>query len=497
MNTDIREEIIALLSKLGPGKMSPSAYDTAWVARLGDIDPELSGRALEWLCRHQLPDGSWGAEQPFYYHDRVISTLSAMIALASQKNRRGLRRQIEKGLVALEWITERATKGLLADPNGATVGFEMIVPTLVSEAEKLGLIKQQGERILGRIARLRKSKLEKIQGRKINRYVTMAFSAEMAGTDFQDLLDVENLQEANGSVGHSPSATAYFAKFVRPADPGAVKYLKWVVSADGSVPDLLPFDVYERAWVLWNLALIGDQEITQSLDFQRHLQHLRTGWDARRGIGLSTEYSVPDGDNTSVTFDLLTQFGFLVDIQGLMSFDSKELFRCYELEADPSISVNIHALNALRHAGYEPTHPLVRKVLSLLRRMMTNEGYWFDKWQISPYYTTAHAIIACKGYYDEMIMPSIQWILNTQNTQGGWGYYGPTPEETSYCLQALCLHGKQNGSIHKDAIQKGFKWLNENRDTPPHLFWIGKGLYAGEYIVRSSILSALELTSRI
>jgi hypothetical protein len=373
----------------------------------------------------------------------------------------------------------------------------MIVPTLVAEAERLGLIKQQGERILGRIAKLRKEKLEKIENRKINRYVTMAFSAEMAGADFQELLDIENLQEANGSVGHSPSASAYFAKFVRPADPGAMKYLRGVVSTDGSVSDLSPFDVYERAWVLWNLALTSNHEITKSLDFQRHLQHLRAGWDSHRGIGLSTGYSVPDGDNTSVTFDLLTQFGFPVDIQGLMSFDSKELFRCYELEADPSISVNIHALNALRQAGYEPTHPVVKKLLSLLRRTMTREGYWFDKWQISPYYTTAHAIIACNGYCDEMVAPSVQWILDTQNTQGSWGYYSPTPEETSYCLQALYLHGQQNGNIHKGAIQKGHRWLSDNKDLPPHLFWIGKGLYAGEHIVRSSILSALELASRV
>jgi halimadienyl-diphosphate synthase len=93
--------------------------------------------------------------------------------------------------------------------NGATVGFEMIAPTLAAEAEKLGIIKNQGDRILGRLSRQRAKKLSYLRGKMISRNVTMAFSAEMAGIDGQHMLDIENLQESNGSVGVSPSATAY------------------------------------------------------------------------------------------------------------------------------------------------------------------------------------------------------------------------------------------------------------------------------------------------
>ncbi len=492
-----KEEIISLLSNLGPGRMSPSAYDTAWVARLGEVDANLSNRALDWLCEHQLPDGSWGAEQPFYYHDRVISTMAAMVVLACDGKRAKYQRQIEKGLLCLESITEGATKGLHADPNGATIGFELIVPTLVAEAESLGLIKQQGERILGRLANLRKIKLEKIRGIKIDRSVSLAFSAEMAGVDTQELLDADNLQEANGSVGHSPAASAYFAGYVKPGDASVLQYLRSILSEDGSVPDLSPFEVYERAWVLWNIALIGDREISRELEFHRQLRYLQSGWDAKAGIGLSIGYSVPDGDNTSVAFDLLAQFGYPVDMQGLLSFENDDHFRCYSLEADHSISVNIHALGALRRAGYEHTHPAVLKTIHFLRRRISRGMYWIDKWQISPYYTTAHAIIACTGFYDDLIRPSVQWILDTQNEEGSWGFYGPTAEETSYCIQALCLHQKHHSNVPKEAIQKGYRWLNDNRNHPLHMFWIGKGLYAGEHVVRSSILSALELARRI
>jgi len=98
----MQTEIIELLKQLGPGKMSATAYDTAWVARLGGIDADLSNRALEWLNENQLPDGSWGAPAPYYYHDRVISTLAAMIALTHRGRRARDRQQIDKGLLALE-----------------------------------------------------------------------------------------------------------------------------------------------------------------------------------------------------------------------------------------------------------------------------------------------------------------------------------------------------------------------------------------------------------
>ena len=83
-----------------------------------------------------------------------FARLAAMIAL-SYRGRRGHDKvQIENGKLALERIVGGATQGLQSDPNGATVGFEMIAPTLAAEAEKLGIIKSQGDRILGRLSKL-------------------------------------------------------------------------------------------------------------------------------------------------------------------------------------------------------------------------------------------------------------------------------------------------------------------------------------------------------
>jgi hypothetical protein len=238
-----------LLVEIGGGRILNTAYDTAWIARLCDLDSEMGEGALEWLREHQLPDGCWGTENPRYYHDRLICTIAAMTALA-RYGKPSDRVRWQRAQLALETIA----KGLQADPTGATIGFEMIVPTLLSEAKSLGLIENNVNGALGQLERYRTAKLAALPGGMINRHVTVAFSAEMAGPDGLHLLDLGNLQEANGSLGHSPSATAYFASVVAPDDPAAMAYLRQIVTADGGAPEVAPFDVFEQAWTRWHYA---------------------------------------------------------------------------------------------------------------------------------------------------------------------------------------------------------------------------------------------------
>ena len=492
---DINQEINTLLKEIGPGKMSSTAYDTAWVARLDDIDADLSNRALEWLCENQLSDGSWGAERPFYYHDRVISTLAVMLTLTRRGRRSQDKVQIEKGLLALERITSGATQGLTADPNGATVGFEMIVPTLVSEAEKLGIIKQQGNKILGRLQALRQAKMNKLAGMKINKYVTAAFSAEMAGRDSKKILDINSLQDENGSIAHSPSATAYLLQYISPENKSALEYLQKWISPDGGVPNVAPFDVFEPAWVLWNLSLIPSFEVTAPA--KKHLDFLKASWKPGVGIGHASEYLSKDSDDTSLVYDLLSHFGYEVDIESVLSYEEDHYFRCFDLEANPSISANIHVLGALKRAGYDVQFPSVQKTLSFLKSAQTPEGFWFDKWHASPYYPTSHAILVSSGYDDALIHQAVDWILKTQNSDGSWGFYESSAEETAYALQALIKWYEHGGKLPQGRVEQAYYWLAKKYNQPYEPLWIGKALYCPELVVKSTILSALALAREI
>ncbi|GAB4459193.1 MAG: type B diterpene cyclase [Anaerolineales bacterium] len=484
--------IAQLIAEIGPGHMASTAYDTAWAARLGEIEPEISNRSLAWLVENQLPDGSWGAPAPLYYHDRVLSTLAAMIALTYRGRREHDRAQIEKGRLALERIVGNATAGLQADPNGATVGFEMIAPILAEEAERLGLIKNQRDRILGRLSQLRAKKLSYLQGKMINRHVTMAFSAEMAGTDGQHMLDIENLQESNGSVGVSPSATAYFATYIRPGDLPSLNYLRRVTNPDGGMPNVAPFDVFEIAWTLWNLSLIPGLGYREKL--QPHLEFLSKAWEPKIGIGFAAGYSVKDGDDTGLAFETLLRYGIEKDLASILAYEEEDHFRCFDLEANPSISANIHILDVLLHTGFKRHNASVQKILSFLRRTRDRQlPFWADKRHSSPYYATAHAIIACAGVVNDLVAESVEWILKTQNRNGSWGTYLPTAEETAYALQALWVWDQKAAPVPRGALLNGARWLKENLDLPHPPLWIGKCLYGPNLVVRSAVVSALTL----
>ncbi len=489
---------IHLLKRTGSSTLGKTAYDTSWVARLNDIDSEMANGALSWICSNQLPDGSWGSHVPLYYHDRIVCTLGAMIALTHRGRRGQDRIQVEKGLAALDRLTLGATQGLRLDPNGATVGFEMIVPTLVAHAEKIGIIKQQGDRILGRLKHQRQAKMAKLNGVRISRFITAAHSAEMMGTDQLHLLDKENIQELNGSVGNSPAATAYYLLYVDQNNTKAFEYLKNTCDGGGA-PTITPIEIFERIWVLWNITLAGLHQDNKVLEqCQTHIDYIERNWQKGKGIGFSQTYSIPDGDDTCVGFDLLISFGRKADIDAVLAYEEKEWFRCFPLEVLPSLDVNIHALGALRKAGFDKTHPAVQKVLRLLHTNRQSGSFWFDKWHLSPYYTTAHAIIHCQEYDLDLCRPAVEWMVKSQKADGSWGFCGfSTAEETAYCLQALSIWKRAGNRVPIGRLQLARDWLLRHLDPPYPPLWLDKSLYSPEVVVQAAIISALELSKEV
>ncbi len=489
---NLRQDILQLLQEIKPGQsqMTSTAYDTAWVARLFELGEPMAEDALAWLRDHQLPDGSWGAEAPLYHHDRLICTLAATITLA----RRGLAKdqeRIKRGLAALEIHWPR----LANDPAGETIAFEMLVPTLITEARSLGLI-QRTNGWSDQLAYIREAKLACAPGRMISRFVTMAFSAEMAGEDGLHILDTDNLQEENGSISYSPSATAYFTLKVDRSNYKAISYLGDII-VDGGVPNVAPIDIFESSWPLWNFSLASNMDEENLALCQPHLDFLVETWESKRGTSYSAGYMPKDSDMTSMVYEVLAKFGRFVDLEALLRFEESDHFRCYNLEMNPSVSANIHVLGALRQANFELHHPSVQKVRLFLEQYQAPQGYWIDKWHASPYYTTSHAIIAMAGYDNKMIEKAVKWIMATQRDDGSWGYYMPTAEETAYCLQALTIWKRQGNMVVAERLKQGAQWLVTHKEPPYQPLWIGKCLYAPTLVVHSAILSALTLVEKM
>lgn len=425
--------------------------------------------------------------------------LAAMISLTSNKHRRRRAAQVEKGLLALKNLTSGAFEGPQLDIKDATVGFELIAPTLMAEAARLGLAICHEESILGELVGVREQKLRKLGGSKINKHITAAFSVELAGQDGVGMLDVDNLQETNGSVKYSPSASAYFALHVKPGDKRALAYISSIIQAgDGGAPAFYQAEIFEIVWSLWNLSRtdidLSDPEIVRT--YLPYLDHVEQHWVRGRGVGWTGNSTLEDCDTTSVAYDVLSKFGRSPDIGAVLQFEDADWFRTYFHEVGPSISTNVHVLGALKQAGYDKCHPRVRKVLEFIRSSKEPGRFcWRDKWHRSAYYTTAHLICAASNYDDALCSDAIGWILNTQRPDGSWGFFDgqATAEETAYCIQALAHWQRHSGTSLSAQISRAGGWLSQHCEPPYAPLWIAKTLYCSATVVKAAILSALRL----
>jgi halimadienyl-diphosphate synthase len=481
---DLLGEIQTLLGRLGESRIEPVAYDTAWVARLSHVDEELAAQALEWLRAHQLPDGSWGALTPLYHHDRVISTLSALIALVHNGAPEDQPR-IRAALPALQHSLAR----LHEDMAGRTVAFEMLLPSLVAEAKTLGLMEHEPDGVVRNMSRLRDAKLARSPNGIVNRYTTIGYSAEMVGPNGLHLLDLDNLQHEDGSVCVSPAATAFFAAYVRP-DPAALQYLHRVVRGGGA-PATSPIENFERAWALWNLVHAGAIDESLLPLFRTSLDALESAWRPGHGVAMNRNFLVEDGDDTAVAAELFAFDGRATDMAAIWSFEDQHHFRSYVLESHSSVGTNLHFLGALRQAGVKLDHPAIQKIASYLHKERNDGSFWTDKWHSSPYYTTGHAVIVSTGFLNELVKKGVEWIIATQNPDGSWGHFSPTAEETAYCLQALMTWYQEGLYVPPQVLTRGAAWLVERTSPPYAPMWISKNLYCPTLIVQSAILGAL------
>ena len=465
------------------------AYDTAWLAMIPhrqDPDRARYPAALNWISSNQLADGSWGSAIK-YEHDRIICTLAALIPLVKYGRREKDRHQVQIGE---RYLWQHAH--LLRTEPDQLVGFELLLPTLMQLAVASGV---QVPPYLDMYSEKRKRKLAMIPPELIySSRVTTAHSLEFLGAEV-DPAQLLKAQYPNGSIGNSPAATAFLLQHID--DPAGVAYLEERVTSggDGGVPVLDPCETFEGIWIAYNLFLGGRPacDVLSPQFSEELLDALCSG-----GVSMSPSFPIADADDTAVALLLLHEAGYPVDIEILRQFEREDFFVSYPYEGHPSTGVNIHILSALmRVPGYAQREQALMKIVSFLRESRHFGGYWFDKWHISPYYATSHAIVALSELTGEarqqaapLIEEAASWILHTQNENGSWGYWGiPTTEETAYAL--LALRHAQTNAQHDAAITLGLGYLDAHQMASRPALWIGKCLYYPPKIVEAAITSLL------
>lgn len=480
---DLGARIDGLLGELGAGlHMSSVAYDTAWVARLHAYYPQCGFEAAaEWVRRHQMPDGSWGSPIA-HAHDRVISTLSCLIALRALGAGDDAAR-VKRAEAAL-W---RLCGHLRYDVQD-TIGFPLLSVALTREALSRGCDVPREFGVESELARRKLALILENPGAL--RRSTLFFSME----GLSPLpIDDGDLLEGTGLVAASPAATA--ALLERRCDDTALTSLRSLVAArgDGGVDDLHPIDLFEIAWSLNHLRAAG--AITpDSASVRRPLEQLWRSWSPASGISSSSRFKIPDADDTAAGFSALLWGGSPVTPDCFVPFAREDGFCTFPHEADASTSTNIHVIAALRSVGEDArAEGWIETCLAMLKKYRKDSALWFDKWHVSPYYATCEAVQAICGRDDALIEPSIHWIRRTQREDGGWGYHGgSTAEETAYAIQALIRWRRGGGQVEAGQLAAGARYLYSHIDAydfPP--LWVGKGLYTPRRVVRAAVLSAL------
>ena len=481
-----------LLSSLQDGSMSETAYDTAWLARVPDPNNRTQRAfpiAIDWLLRHQHADGSWGG-QVAIVHDRVVSTLAAVLALIGLPSARSAR-AVERGIAYLAQSLPRIDEDFVE-----TVGFELIMPPLLAQARQMGLPLPGAA--ASSIERLRADKLQRLPAAFAYFGLTsLTHSLEFLGADLQPDL-VRRWRASNGSYGASPSATAYV--LTHQWDEASASYLRAVLalSSVGGACNVFPFEIFERACVLYSLGPLAKRVAAH----RPVLARLAADWSAA-GVGFTREGVGPDGDDTAMTFRVLNDYDLLPPSSGVLRlFEADDHFFCLPLERNPSVSTNAHileALNAVR--DHIDSSRLIEKALQFLASSRVDDRYWRDKWHVSPYYATSQAIRALAGLGQQgqhLSAAGVAWLLETQHANGSWSELEAhgTREETAYALLALsCL--PRPDELILDAMRRGarYLWLHFDHQDHPEL-WVGKGLYTPHAVVRAVILGALYASER-
>jgi len=479
-----------LLASLQRGAISPAAYDTAFVARLRQPDdPQALAypQTLSWLLRSQNADGSFGTNLPIP-KEKLISTLSALMALAD------LPQSLQDG--AAHRARAKALRFVYEDTGNwqtglDTAGFELVLPALLDEA-KVRELPLPFERFMG-ISAQRDAKIGHIPPRLIYNVKTpLLHSLEYLG----NRLDIEAARaqlSPNGSFANSPSATAYFLRKTR--DEQANEYIALLLRnrGDGSLPTVEPFEVFEIAWVLYNLARAHHRP-AEAQPLVRYLAQALTD----DGVGVSREGLRADADDTALTLSVLHRYGYPISAGPLRPFEGINFFFTFPLERDPSVTANAHVLEVLQTVAPFPRQQVIQqKVLKYLRDARVDGDHWVDKWHGSPFYATAHAVFALTAPAPDLCLKAFSWLQNSQREDGSWGWFSRgTPEETAYAVQAVMLAPAELQAGMQEPLRRAAAYLNETEGEPVIPMWVGKTLYGPTQVVRSAVLSARILLAR-
>ncbi|GLJ24452.1 hypothetical protein SUGI_0466900 [Cryptomeria japonica] len=301
-----------LFSDIKRRHTSVSAYDTAWVAMVPSVAnsklPQFP-QCLSWIIENQLWDGSWGLLDLPYIKDRLSHTLACLIAL------RTWNLGAENVEMGLRFIKENIGK-IASEDRYNPPGFDLIFTAMLEDARDLCLELPYDSPPIKMMFTKREEILESIEINHMNEYdKSLIFIVE----GIRRIVDWDKVlrhQNKNGSLFHSPSATACALMHTR--NFSCLKYLNSILeNLENKVPSAYPLNLVTGLSMVNSLESLGiarhfKSEIKQALD------DVYRRWTENEMIeGIS---SASDIINMSISFRILRWNGYDVSPDVFLSY---------------------------------------------------------------------------------------------------------------------------------------------------------------------------------
>jgi halimadienyl-diphosphate synthase len=483
------------------GKVAASCYDTG---RLVALAPWLAGHEarIDYLCRQQLSDGSWGGQEGY----ELVPTLSVTAAFLTELNRgvaRGQRKRLARAALRGFSALQRLLGQGVTVPD--TVGVELIVPALLDELREL-LATAAGDPFLVDLAADADSSLQLPSGfdRTMLERARRGLAVRELPRRVWTCLEIfgpaavaaPSVRPSMGAVGCSPAATAAWLGGAS-GDPAALKFLDMLQARHGGpVPGITPITYFETAWVLNTLASGGFHPRVPVVLLDR----LEAGLSAE---GAPAAPGLPaDGADTALVLAALLRQGRIRPPDSLLGFQSDGYFKCFPDERNASVATNARALETLAlYLTHRPDHwrrfgPAAATTAEWLLDHQRPDGSWWDKWHASPYGATAACVLALLVHHPAWarvaIDTAVAWVCDTQRPDGSWGRWHGTVEETSYAVQILAkAAGHERAAA---ALAGGCAFLTDPPPLAAHPpLWHGKDLALPLAVIKALRASALRL----
>ncbi|XP_076923265.1 (-)-kolavenyl diphosphate synthase TPS10, chloroplastic-like [Bidens hawaiensis] len=336
-------QIKEMLCSMSDGEINVSAYDTAWVALVQDVNgggsPQFPS-SLEWIANNQLPDGSWGDRVLFLAHDRIINTLACVIALTSWNIHPS---KCEKD----------------------DLSFEMTKPKSCTEVVSYCLVTW---------------KFRKIPMDLVHKMpTTLLYSLEgIQDLKWEKLL---KLQCKDGSFLSSPSSTAF--ALMQTNDEKCLQYLTNIVTKfNGGVPNVYPVDLFEHIWVVDRLQRLGISRYFES-EIKDCVEYVYKYW-TKDGICWARNSNVQDIDDTAMGFRVLRMHGYKINPDVFQQFEKDGKFVCCAGQSTQAVTgmFNLYRASQVLFPGEKILEDAKKFSYNYLKEKQSlNE--LLDKWIIS------------------------------------------------------------------------------------------------------------------